>query len=483
MNKHHYLFILLLLFTVACEDTVSDSNHTNTQENDQPKTEDPKTPEDDRPIVYLQGLYASTSAPSKGVYNIFDNNESSYWQSSRGTGPDEGIMLYFLNKLELTGIEIEGVNAAGLATLKQVTVYGNGAPIAGAGTGERMELDDSFWSIYIRVVRTDKDKTEERKDGKKFVTITRFPDKYAVAIKAIRLFGKDGEELRIVPPEKIDARITASSTLEPQTAYGVSQLFDARKELAWVEGAKSAGVGERISFTSTKALSINAVKIWNGYQRSDNHFEANAKVKDFELQIKDGVTKKYTLRNTQAPQKIDLSNRITTTSFDLEIKDIYKGHSYQDLGISELLFFDDEKPIVFNNTASKNAIDFRTQSKNTVLEPILNKRLYNENELDDIYTNQSIILRADGTFVLYANEYSPPDDSIETIADGNWEILEADDQKATIKIFGKYLNFSELELYYKGKSKGDVARIFKDELTITAQKITGKKLMDEVYIK
>lgn len=479
----NYLFLFILLLSLACEDTVSNSNNSTDPPTDKPKVEAPKEPEDKRPIVYLQGLYASTSATSKGVYNLFDKKESSYWQSSRGTGPDEGIMLYFLNKTELTGIEIEGVDAAGLATLKQVTVYGNGAPIAAAGTGERMDLEDAFWSIYIRVVRTDKDKTEEQKDGKKFVSITRFPDQYAVAIKTIRLFGKDGEELRIEPPEKIDARITASSTLAPNTAYDVSQLFDARKELAWVEGADGTGVGERITFTSNRSLSINGIKVWNGYQRSENHFEANAKVKDFELQVKDGFTKKYTLRNTQAPQKIDLGNRISSRSFDLEIKDIYKGHSYQDLGISELLFFDDEKPIVFNNTAAKNIVDLRTQSKNTVLAPILNQRIYNENELDDIYTNQSIILRDDGTFVLYANEYSPPDDSIETIADGNWEILEADNKKAKIKIFGKYLNFSELELYYKGKSKGDVARIFKDELTITAQKITGKKLMDEVYIK
>ena len=49
----------------------------------------------------------------------------------------------------------------------------------------------------------------------------------------------------MVPPRRVKGKITASSTLEPQMAYHVEQLFDHRKEFVWVEGDKGNGKREK----------------------------------------------------------------------------------------------------------------------------------------------------------------------------------------------------------------------------------------------
>ena len=71
---------------------------------------------------------------------------------------------------------------------------------------------------------------------------------------------------------------------------------------------------------------------------------------------------------------------------------------------------------------------------------------------------RSIILRSDGTFVIYLLETENAQDELDeasfvSIADGNWEILSADANKAKIKIFGKLLDASAIEAYYGGTER------------------------------
>ena len=48
-----------------------------------------------------------------------------------------------------------------------------------------------------------------------------------------------------------------------------------------------------------------------------------------------------------------------------------------------------------------------------------------------------------------------------------------------VKIFGKLNRIMEKEYWYKGATKSDMTRIFSEILTITPDKITGQKLIDE----
>ena len=121
------------------------------------------------------------------------------------------------------------------------------------------------------------------------------------------------------------------------------------------------------------------------------------------------------------------------------------------------------------------------KSKGTVLEELLDSRLFNEYENEEYYMHltRSAIFRSDGTFVLYASEEDEID-NVETIADGNWEIIQADGQSASISIFGKLLDFSLLEIYYAGEGEVELERIFKDKILIEGNTIEGEKLVDVI---
>ena len=45
---------------------------------------------DKRPIVWLEGIYATSSSPAHEVYDLFDDDPNTGWQTREGSGPDEG---------------------------------------------------------------------------------------------------------------------------------------------------------------------------------------------------------------------------------------------------------------------------------------------------------------------------------------------------------------------------------------------------------
>ena len=121
------------------------------------------------------------------------------------------------------------------------------------------------------------------------------------------------------------------------------------------------------------------------------------------------------------------------------------------------------------------------KSRGTILEKLLDSRVFNEYQSPDygMYMTRSAILRSDGTFVMYESE-EDGGEPVQTIADGNWEIIEADSEKATISVFGKLLDFSMLEMYYAGKTDAELGRIFRDKITISGTTIKGEKLVNAI---
>ena len=102
------------------------------------------------------------------------------------------------------------------------------------------------------------------------------------------------------------AGIITTSTLQANSKYSSSNLFDNRKESAWVEGADGSGVNEQLTFEVFQVVNIDAIQIWNGYQRSPNIYNSNVRLKGFSLGEVGGKLYEYTLRDATAGQKIDL---------------------------------------------------------------------------------------------------------------------------------------------------------------------------------
>jgi hypothetical protein len=477
--QHRVMLIIsaLLAGLAACDPTPKPPNN---------QTLKPvETDKDPRPTVYLEGLYATSSAPGQDVFNLFDRDSTTIWRTQTGAGPDEGIMLYFPNALPLNGVEIVPARDAFKGEpADAVIAYVNGKMSGGARPGETINLNNGelVKSLYLRFAQTGREQTTEREQDGVGVVLNNYPAAASVGIQSIKVYNNKGEELRLAPPKRMAGQVSASSTLAPEAAYSCANLFDARKEFVWCEGAKTTGEGETLQFRFDQPVNITAVEIWNGYQRSDKHFSANGRLRDFTFGATDGPTGTYTLRDTEAGQKIDLSAAAKGQTFTLSVKSIYPGVKYKDLAISDLVFYDGAQPFTLASPlAEKYQTETRTKSAGSPLTAILDRRISNEVTEGDNITVQSLIIRSDGTFVLYLVE-AYDDTTTEIVADGNWEIVQTNANTARIKIFGKFNNLSNTLEYYKGNTKKEITKIFNEELTIDAKFVRGKKIVGEFYL-
>ena len=483
-------FFLLLL--VTCDSTPKNQEIADENAKDTLPTAEVKDsvmlPPDDRPALVLYGAYATSTAPQNALRKAFDRDPQTAWLTTPGAGPDEGVMLYFQQSTFIKNVQLEAVSGGSIAAIEEITVYGNGSLLATGAPGDIIPLEANFENLYFRITATGNCTTKQQIYSRSiYDTLTQitFSPNYQVGFSTIRITGENGE-YRVEPPERIPGSVTASSTLDPASpAYDVSQLFDSRREFAWVEGAKGNGVGETLAFQFEEEVEIGGLVFWNGYQRSNSHYKANARLKTF-LFGESGIEAiAYDLTDTYGPQIPTLRNTLRGKNFGLKVNAAYHGRSYQDLAISELLFFTGEKFFTLN-TGRKAFFreQFKTQAKGTILENLLDRRVANLFQAgNDGQEFLSAIFRSDGTFVMYTREEDIMETVSQTIADGNWEVLEANAEEAKLKVFGKYVDLSALELYYQGKAETELSRIFKDEITIRGNSIKGKRFLDEVIFR
>jgi hypothetical protein len=103
---------------------------------------------------------------------------------------------------------------------------------------------------------------------------------------AIRFYSQ-GKVLALALPVLVPAAVTATSVLEPQVAYQPANLFDSRYDFAWsINGQTSKGKGESVEIRFSQPQNLSGMMLWNGYQRSEAHFQANGRVS--RLSITDG---------------------------------------------------------------------------------------------------------------------------------------------------------------------------------------------------
>lgn len=494
-----YLLLLTAILFVAC------GNDPKTAATSQTDTANPATTPATTTLnpdaVYLDGLYATSTEPGHDIARLFDNDSASGWRTRPGAGPDEGIMLYLSNT---TAVQIQALKADAFpnATLdadSRIQIYVNGQPLRVAAPGERVDLraeggkDQRINSIFLRFSETANELVTQRSEpGEDLdISIEAFPADGFVGLQSLTLYNDKGEAISIVPPKRVAGKLTASSTLSPESAYGADNLFDSRKEFAWAEGnAATAGEGETLRFHFDQPVRISGVQIWNGYQRSPEHFRANARTKDFQLSAANAPAQTFTLRDDPAGQKIDFPTAFEGQDFELKINSIYPGKKYKDLAISEILFYNGAQPFILHTDyVVRRAEGQRGRAGNTPLADLLDRRIYNVLDQPFEAKAQSIILRSDGTFVLYEESESFETDANtqvvtgETIADGNWEMLESTGGTVKVKVFGKWFDATEVLEWYKGPRAKEATRIFSDVLTITAGTVEGQKMIGTFYRK
>ena len=485
-----YLFLILFfcsLLTNACKNTGQDTNPTEEgTDSIQINTVDLTDPMDLRKPLFLRGLYATSTAVDSDIRFAIDDNPSNLWKSRVGTGPDEGLMLQFFRDTSnfVQQLIIEQASGEELLPAEQFFVHINGAPFGRLLESDTFLIDTIIHSLYLRVgTCIEMDRTTFEVDGQ---TVNRidFPRDKAVGLSSIRLLGYKGEEYRLIAPRVVAGNIIPSSNLNPIVDYHTGLLFDARLSTAWAEGAEGSGIMDSLVFELEDTTRFSELEIWNGYQLSDDHYLSNPRVKQFSFGIPGQAAMLYNLEDHPFGQRRYFEQSLSSNTYVFKIHEVYTGFAYSDLAISELLFFEGDQPIRIETMLQKNfEAEYQSRCQNTILDSILNRRIYNELENEtESFMAQSIILHSDATFVFYTKTFSTNEvGQQEMVAEGSWQILEAAVDRGRVELNGILYSRGSAETAYEKAKTAYFERAFKDELSISNGKLKGNRVIGNFY--
>ena len=132
--------------------------------------------------------------------------------------------------------------------------------------------------------------------------------------------------------------------------YPPENAIDGDLATAWVEGADGDGIGEWISVSFADVDSMNGLWIRNGYQKSEEAYTTNNRVKEVYAEFEDGSVDKFILedKNDEA-QPIFFSEEKPGNTVKLIIKSVYHSEDELDTCITEvelLTAYGSNKPVI-----------------------------------------------------------------------------------------------------------------------------------------
>ena len=410
----------------------------NTEEGNSGKRSAEEAVYEDTPGVFLELCYAtSINLPESqfGPENVFDNDPNTYWATMPGAAPDEGLFFSFEEPIDIDAVSIQIL--PGSSSIEEITYYQ--LYVNGLETPSRLAVDEPIpingqvKSVFIRISSTASMAVNSySEDG------IRNTSSLPAGISEITLLVRNEEgnavPLQVHPIRRMSGRVQASSCLEPIDAYDPDYLFDSRSEFGWTDGNQSnSGEGESLTFFFDQTQRIEKIKIWNGYHRSQTHYDQNERASMISFGADSENAPVYRLADIMEPLVITLNTSLEGRSFAMDILEIHEGAMYKDVVISELQFFDGEEWFVLDSGESQSRKhDVLEWAYNTSAEAFIDKQVFASYYTDQGYFTQTLVLRSNGSFILW--KQGETDESTEIMyADGNWQII--DDSK--VKIFGR----------------------------------------------
>lgn len=136
--------------------------------------------------------------------------------------------------------------------------------------------------------------------------------------------------------------IVASSVFPPQTYdnYEPQNVFDSNIKTAWVEGAAGEGLGEWIEFHADVEQAVSGMWIVNGFNKTEDLYYKNHRVKDIEIVFSDGSSLTRTVADSfEQYQQIPFGTTVMSKSVRVIIRSTYPGSVDYETCISEIAFY------------------------------------------------------------------------------------------------------------------------------------------------
>lgn len=362
--------------------------------------------------VHLQALVATSG---DGVERVLDGDPTTGW-SPAADPLDNGILLRFEEPTRVLQAKLQLCPESSAATF-QTFVNGAENTLVRINPGGPVMLPwqggveaPALKSLFVRVLDS---------DG-------------PVEVCEVSLALPPESQQAVKPPRAVSATIQASSVLEPADAYHPGYLFDGRTDFGWVEGAAGLGVGESLSIHFAAPVQITGLDIWNGYQRSADHFTKNGRLATLELTVDGGAPQPIPVADVSGMQQLSLPAPVSGQHFMLTVAAAVPGSKYEDLVISELRLRDVAGPFTLHTPDL-------VEREHALMQSIRG------NDLDRIVDRTwrglcdegvRLTLRSNHSFVSYKQLEDPMQDDVKEVFDGAWVVKKLGDP-SSIQLFGR----------------------------------------------
>ena len=122
--------------------------------------------------------------------------------------------------------------------------------------------------------------------------------------------------------------------------YHAFSVIDGALSTPWVEGVAGPGVGEWIMLTFPGTIEVFGIGLDVGYDRDEDIFYANNRIKRVALIFSNGEQIEVTLSDTRGVQMIHLARapgpNVETTFVKVVIEEVYPGSRYDDTCLAEI---------------------------------------------------------------------------------------------------------------------------------------------------
>lgn len=275
-----------------------------------------------------------------------------------------------------------------------------------------------------------------------------------VCLRDLKLFDEAGAAYEVKVPRVVKGKITASSTTRPVASYHVLNLFDSRYEYAWASDAATKGVVLDVTFDEPQT--VDRLRVWNGYQRSDVHCFSNSRLKAFTLEGDGDYRATATATDAMGSQLVTLPKPFTGKHLKLTVTDAFVGKKYKDLVISELRFGSEAGWLTLDPTAQMavTAKANRDAFKKAGLLDALDSGLVASEGQSD----WTLRLRSDGSLFLEGTSVKEQLGAMRMERShfyslGNYEVKAAAEDGLDLRIFG-LLKVQSEEIHYSMDCNG-----------------------------
>lgn len=426
MRPSFFALVPALAFALACGSATEEPAPAPGGSTPGPATIEPAPPgEPSTPRLRLAAVVATSGDGAA----MLDGDASTGWKPA-GDPRGEGVLLRFEEPTKVGELRFTACANSGPFTL---TPFYNGTEgdvmdVPAGSSGGGGDVERSVRSVFLRV------------------------DAGTPCLAELTM--TDGEkQLALAAPRAIAGTVTASSTLDPADAYHPSYAFDSRVDFGWVEGSAGLGVGETLTVKLDRPLALAKLELWNGYQRSQDHFDKNARIKKLAISVGGAREEVVVEQDTFGPQLVPFGGGVESDTITLEIIEAEPGTKYKDLVISELRFWDAEGPVrVAVRGGEQRAGALKKAVAGTAVAPLVDTLWVGAcNEFGE----RTLKLRSDNSFVWY----EPLDTSLE-IFDGAWVPKGAAAGGAQIQLYGRrHLSEESWEPYSSENGMKESTRI------------------------